>query len=142
MKISRVKAIVIATVFGLFSVAVSPAAAQDFPTSNFNITFGNSFLRGQVTWFNRSVGISYEIKSATGCKTMYAEAWNSNSDSGGIGVTTCAGQSSKSDSFTLSGASAGGFVGTEIFLVDESGAINDAALCERPFAPRCIDNDF
>jgi len=141
MKISRVKAIVIAAVFGLFSVAVSPAAAQDFPTSSFDVTFGNSFLRGHITWFNRSIGITYTIRSATGCKTAFVEAFDPQNNGAGIGVTACVGQGTKSDSFTIGGASPGGFSVADVNMVDESGAINASDLCERDFTV-CINNDF
>lgn len=61
---------------GMLLGAPSAAATSAYPVSKFDVTFGNTYTRGTVTWYNRSIGVSGEHKSvsATTCRgtTVFA----------------------------------------------------------------------
>jgi hypothetical protein len=57
--------------------ATTTATAADYPTSPVNITFGATWTRGTVTWYNRSVRVVGQHRSAVAgsaisCRTTWA----------------------------------------------------------------------
>ncbi|KQV11907.1 MULTISPECIES: hypothetical protein [unclassified Kitasatospora] len=47
----------------LVSAPAATAQASDYPHWDFDVTLGNTYTRGTVTWFNRSVSVTGEHKS-------------------------------------------------------------------------------
>ncbi|MDV5143965.1 hypothetical protein R1T08_06710 [Streptomyces sp. SBC-4] len=60
----------------LLAAPAANARTSAYPDSAFDVTVGNTYTRGKVTWYNRSIGVSGEHKSvsATSCRgtTVFA----------------------------------------------------------------------
>ncbi|MFD9305400.1 hypothetical protein ACFWCB_22550 [Streptomyces sp. NPDC060048] len=55
----------------------APAAGAQtaaYPTTAVNVTFGASYLRGTLTWYNRSVGVNGTLR-AVGCHSAWFGAY-------------------------------------------------------------------
>ncbi|WP_405021285.1 hypothetical protein OHV05_34650 [Kitasatospora sp. NBC_00070] len=54
----------------LLGAPAAGAQAAAYPTSSFDVTYGNTYTRGTITWYNRQVVVSGEHKSvsATSCR--------------------------------------------------------------------------
>ncbi|MFD7532680.1 MULTISPECIES: hypothetical protein [unclassified Streptomyces] len=50
----------------LLSAPAATAQASAYPTSTFDVTVGNTYTRGTITWYNRSVTVTGEQKSVDG----------------------------------------------------------------------------
>ncbi|MFJ8082959.1 hypothetical protein ACIQ6Y_20410 [Streptomyces sp. NPDC096205] len=52
------------------SAPVATAQTSAYPTSAFDVTVGNTYTRGTITWYNRSVTVTGEHKSvdASSCR--------------------------------------------------------------------------
>jgi polyisoprenoid-binding protein YceI len=48
----------------LLSAPAASAQASAYPTTPFDVTVGNTYTRGTITWYGRSVNVSGEIKAA------------------------------------------------------------------------------
>ncbi|MFE6808604.1 hypothetical protein ACFVEN_44175 [Streptomyces sp. NPDC057681] len=48
---------------GATLLATPPASATDYPVSAFDVTYGQTYTRGTITWYGRSVVVSGEDKS-------------------------------------------------------------------------------
>ncbi|MEE1770353.1 hypothetical protein PUR34_19990 [Streptomyces sp. JV185] len=66
----------------LLSAPAANAQASAYPVSNFDVTLGNTYTRGTVTWYNRSVLVSGEHKSVdvNSCRGTTAFLLDSNSN--------------------------------------------------------------
>lgn len=84
-------------VVGLGSGGLAAAPAQAaYPTSTFYVSYGNSSVRGTITWYNRSVTFSGVIKSGGECRYAFVRAWNSQDANSGSSSRTfgvCGGDS-------------------------------------------------
>ncbi|MET8850191.1 hypothetical protein [Amycolatopsis sp. NPDC004625] len=125
-KIGAAAAVVAAAAGMVFAAAPAQAA---YPTSTFDITYGASYYRGTVTWYNRSVGVVGTFK-ATGCRRVYASAW--------AGSTRLDYQSSSThcDStaaapFSLSADVSGGAGEVDLWMTDGTGQALKSAICYR-----------
>ncbi len=61
-----IAAILTATTLTTGTLLGAPAVrahATDYPVSNFDVTLGNTYTRGTITWYNRSVTVAGEHKS-------------------------------------------------------------------------------
>ncbi|WP_030355957.1 hypothetical protein [Streptomyces scopuliridis] len=47
----------------LLGAPAATAQTSAYPTSEFDVTFGNTYTRGTITWYNRSVTVAGEHKS-------------------------------------------------------------------------------
>lgn len=60
----------------LFGAPAAVAQSSAYPVSGFDVTYGNTYTRGTVTWYNQSFGVAGEHKSvsATSCRgtTVFA----------------------------------------------------------------------
>ncbi|MFJ2162833.1 hypothetical protein [Streptomyces sp. NPDC087856] len=54
----------------LLGAPAAGAHTAAYPTSSFDVTYGNTYTRGTITWYNRQVVVSGEHKSvsATSCR--------------------------------------------------------------------------
>lgn len=52
------------TLLGAPAAGAQTATATAYPTSNFNIDFGATWTRGTVTWYNRSIRVVGQNRSA------------------------------------------------------------------------------
>ncbi|MEU4078022.1 hypothetical protein DEJ45_04955 [Streptomyces venezuelae] len=50
----------------LLNAPAATAQASAYPTSSFDVTVGNTYTRGTITWYNRSVTVTGEHKSVDG----------------------------------------------------------------------------
>jgi hypothetical protein len=140
------KAIAAAAALGLLSVGVYPSAAkaEAYPSSSFYVSYGNTVARGTVTWYNRSIGVSYSFKTASGsgCWTLWVEAYNPTpSDAAfGLGSIVCNGNSI-SEGFSVGNSGPGGYNVASVRIVDDTGTPKRGDICEIDFT-YCIDDDF
>ncbi|MFC4011139.1 hypothetical protein ACFOY2_28205 [Nonomuraea purpurea] len=58
----------------LLGTATPVSAAAD-PRTSFTITQGTSYLKGSLTWHNRSVQVGARLRAASGCRTAVYTAW-------------------------------------------------------------------
>ncbi|MDX3245200.1 hypothetical protein [Streptomyces sp. ME18-1-4] len=60
----------------LLGAPAAHAQSTAYPTSHFDVTYGNTYTRGTLTWYNRSIGVSGIHKSVdvNGCRmtTVFA----------------------------------------------------------------------
>jgi hypothetical protein len=73
-----------ATALAGLVLGTAPAAAATYPTSNIGPaykgpSYGATWARGTITWYNRSVGIDGELRtvSSSDCRRLYAITQNS-----------------------------------------------------------------
>ncbi|WP_046503325.1 hypothetical protein [Streptomyces odonnellii] len=63
---TRIAPVLTATALTTGMLLGAPAAgahAADYPVSNFDVTLGNTYTSGTITWYNRSVVVAGEHKS-------------------------------------------------------------------------------
>ncbi|KQV11976.1 hypothetical protein [Kitasatospora sp. Root107] len=72
-------------------VAAPPAGAltSTYPTSKFDVTFGNTYTRGTITWYDRSVNVAGENKSvdSANCRQTTAFTLDTKNKQLGYAVT-------------------------------------------------------
>jgi hypothetical protein len=118
-RVATVGATLGAVMVGVFGVA-EPAHAA-YPKTSFYVSYGNSFTKGQVTWYNRSVNISGTVHAASGCKTDYHWAWGGDQDGGGyLPYAACVGDGDLTFSDTIEGFGAGGASRVRIRLMNDT----------------------
>ncbi|GLY92731.1 hypothetical protein [Actinoallomurus iriomotensis] len=85
---SRIAAILTATVaitgVGLGAPAVS-ANATSYPVTKFNVTYGNTYTKGTITWYSRSVTLAGVEKSVDRNSCRGTTAYTLNSDNKQLG---------------------------------------------------------
>src|SRR4051812_30572330 len=57
-------------------VAPTAARAAIAPPTSFYVSYGNSFTKGTVNWYNLSVQVIGTHKAASNCRYTQAWAWN------------------------------------------------------------------
>ncbi|MGW7381115.1 hypothetical protein [Streptomyces sp. NPDC054794] len=74
----RVASLGLATVV-LSLLPVGHSNAATYPTSEYAVPFGQTYTKGTLTWYNRSVQLTEEHKSvsASSCRLTYAVAYRS-----------------------------------------------------------------
>ncbi|MEU2236789.1 hypothetical protein ACH4A8_22615 [Streptomyces vietnamensis] len=99
----------------------TPAAASTYPTSDFNVPYGQTYTKGTITWYNRAVGIEGEQKSvsSTSCRRTLVDTFTAN----GVYLDTrssspVCGQSAKI-SFSVPADVAGGAGRVNVYLIWE-----------------------
>ncbi|GAA3585017.1 hypothetical protein GCM10022222_82050 [Amycolatopsis ultiminotia] len=67
----------VATLAGLV-IAAPPSNAAAYPTNSFDVTFGASYARGTITWFDRSVRLTGTMRSlsSSGCRRTIGFTYN------------------------------------------------------------------
>jgi hypothetical protein len=73
----------------LLGAPAASAQTADYPVSNFDVTFGNTYTRGTVTWYNRSVTVAGEHKSVdtASCRGTTAFTLDTNDKQLGVGAS-------------------------------------------------------
>jgi hypothetical protein len=79
-----------AVLVGAFG-AVQPAQAA-YPRTSFYVSYGNSLVRGELIWYNQSVGAKGFVRAASGCKYAYFFGWAGSYSDQAFTTTVCAGQ--------------------------------------------------
>ncbi|MFE5299993.1 hypothetical protein [Streptomyces sp. NPDC056632] len=70
-------------------LAAPPAGAADYPVSSFDVTYGQTYTRGTITWYGRSVVVAGEHKSVdvNSCRGTTAFTLDSQSHQMGVGLS-------------------------------------------------------
>jgi hypothetical protein len=71
----------VALTAGVFLASpVTAAHATTYPKTSFNVTWGNTYTKGTLTWYNRSVGLTGWDRSVstTDCRVTRAYTYDSN----------------------------------------------------------------
>ena len=63
----------------LLSAPAASAQASAYPTTTFDVTVGNTYTRGTITWYDRSVTVTGEDKSVDGFSCRGTTAFTLNS---------------------------------------------------------------
>lgn len=81
----KVAAAAVTAVTGLVLVAAPTAASASatlaaYPTNSFDVSFGATYARGTLTWFNRVVRAEGTLRSlsSSGCRRAYAATFDAN----------------------------------------------------------------
>ncbi|MET9518307.1 hypothetical protein [Streptomyces sp. NPDC002994] len=61
---------VVLTAGTLLGAPAAGAQTAAYPTTPFDVTFGASYVRGTLTWYNRSVGVDGTLR-AVGCHSAW-----------------------------------------------------------------------
>jgi hypothetical protein len=131
----RLKAVFVLVLVAL-GLAMVPAPAQAaYPKTSFNVTYGNSYVRGTFTWYNQSIGVSGTLHAASGCREVhyYATVGSANTVLDYWIMSVCNG--TDSHGFTMQANVEGGAARTYAFFYDDNSEnIDDwrrAAICLR-----------
>jgi hypothetical protein len=70
-------------------LAAPPASAATYPTTDFDVTYGQTYTRGVITWYGRSVMVAGEHKSVdvNSCRGTTAFTLDSNNRQMGVGAS-------------------------------------------------------
>ncbi|MEU9236026.1 hypothetical protein [Streptomyces subrutilus] len=58
----------------LLGAPAASAQTAAYPTTAFDVTYGASYVRGTLTWYNRSVGVDGTLR-AVGCRRAWFGAY-------------------------------------------------------------------
>jgi hypothetical protein len=109
--------------------APSPASAA-YPESSYYVSYGNSYVRGDVIWYNQSVGLRVTLHAASGCRYAQYRQYAGSALYGIYTVTACNG--TESSSITLGGCPvAGGCGRVLVALYDQNQNYVGADDCRR-----------
>jgi hypothetical protein len=77
MRFTRTIRTAAATVVAIAGVTVGGVTPAHAATSNaFDVTYGNAFTRGTLTWFDRSIGVSGSLRTTDGnCRMATVTAY-------------------------------------------------------------------
>jgi hypothetical protein len=91
-------------------LAAPPASAAAYPTSPFDVTYGQTYTRGTITWYGRSVVVAGEHKSVdvNSCRGTTAFTLDSSSHQMGVGLSGSSCGSSGTFSFPVPADAPGG----------------------------------
>jgi hypothetical protein len=121
-----------------FVVMTGATSAADTLRTPYDITYGNSYERGFVSWYNRSVGISHTLHAASFCREVryYATDVNNHVYDARL-VSACNG--SATGQFTLTADVSGGAAYVYVFFYETSPSdINDYVRYEQCDRSRCV----
>ncbi|WP_407838629.1 hypothetical protein ACE1OC_23305 [Streptomyces sp. DSM 116496] len=63
------------TAGALLGAPAASAQTTAYPTTPFDVTYGASYVRGTLTWYNRSVGVEGTLR-AVGCRRAWFGAYS------------------------------------------------------------------
>jgi hypothetical protein len=97
--------------------AATPATAAAYPTSTFQLKYGQSYYNGTVTFYNRAVDVT-GIFNAVGCRRVYTTAWVGSTELDYQSTSTHC-NSTRATTFTLSTDVAGGASDVLVWMTTE-----------------------
>ncbi|MFE6662953.1 hypothetical protein ACFVFH_05225 [Streptomyces sp. NPDC057697] len=130
---ARLAAVAATAVLGSGMLVSAPAAHAADPVSTFDVTVGNTYTRGTITWHNRSVTVAGEQKSVsdTSCRGTTAFTLDSaNKQLGSHYSSQTCGASEKFYPFVVPADVAGGAAVVRICL-DDGGSPATYLSCKR-----------
>ncbi|MFB4290067.1 hypothetical protein ACBI99_20670 [Nonomuraea sp. ATR24] len=74
MRIARAL-LAIGTAAVLTAGATTAARAADYPQTRYDVQYGNSYVKGNLIWYNRSVRVGGELRAASGCRDVVYTAY-------------------------------------------------------------------
>ncbi|NGO72084.1 hypothetical protein [Streptomyces boncukensis] len=72
-KVATVGAVSATAVAGLV-LGTTPAAAAPVNTQNFYVNYGNTYAKGELRWYNRTVRFDASLRALSGCKLFELSA--------------------------------------------------------------------
>ena len=129
MSLPRIVAVAALTAVVAGSVLTGTAAAA--VPSHFDITYGATYFRGDVSWFNRSVGIDGTLRglSGTGCRRAYGTTLDTAYWPLDYRSTSTVCDAVTTQHIPLEANAVGGAASVKIDLTDASGKILKYATC-------------
>ena len=112
-------AIAAAIPFLMIPAAAATARAEAaHPVKPFNAEYGNTYSRGQVTFYNRSVSVDGEHKAvgSSGCRYTQAKTFTASGVLLGTGTSTSVCDSSEDFSFPVTADVPGGASRVDVYL--------------------------
>jgi hypothetical protein len=127
---------VAAMMFVAAPAGAAPAGVASYPTSTFDITYGASYYRGTLTWYNRSVGVTGTFR-AVACRRVYGVAWANNVELDYRSSSTWC-DTVGTATIPLAADQPGGANITWIYMTDGAGTFLKGQTCYRT-AGVCVD---
>lgn len=64
------------------AAVAAPTAGAAYPTSSVDVSYGATYVRGTLTWFNRSVGFqgTYRAIESSGCRRAWFGTYTASGD--------------------------------------------------------------
>ncbi|GHI90446.1 hypothetical protein ACWGF3_17710 [Streptomyces xanthophaeus] len=78
---------VVLTAGTLLGAPAASAQTAAYPTTPFDVTYGASYARGTLTWYNRSVGVDGTLR-AVGCRRAWFGAYGASGNELGAKSTS------------------------------------------------------
>ncbi|MDT7843312.1 hypothetical protein [Streptomyces justiciae] len=132
---------VVLTAGTLLAAPAAGAQASAYPTTAYApVTVGNTWTKGTITWYNRSVAVvgTHKSVSAAGpayCRRTWAYTYDANGarlgSAGSVAADTACGTTKNFSSFVVPADVVGGAAFVRVCLDD--GNLTDL-LCSRPYA--------
>ncbi len=111
---------------GLVLVAPQATAQAAYPTNPFRVSYGATYAQGTMTWYNRTVRLTGNLRSlsSSGCRKAYAVTFDSAIEPLGERNTgpQC-GDAIKPFQLDVPADVAGGAFATSVCLLDGNGAV-------------------
>ncbi|WNV88712.1 hypothetical protein [Umezawaea sp. Da 62-37] len=111
---------------GLVLVAPQATAQAAYPTNTFRVSYGASYAQGTMTWFNRTVRLTGDLRtlSSSGCRKAYAATFDSAVDLLGERNTSAkCGDAVRSFQLDVPADVVGGAYATSVCLLDANGVV-------------------
>ncbi|MET9661706.1 hypothetical protein [Streptomyces sp. NPDC006510] len=97
---ARLAAVVGTVVLGAGMLVNAPAAHAADPVSEFDVTVGNTYTRGTITWHNRSVTVAGEQKSVSSSSCRGTTAFTLDAANKQLGLNYTSRTCGASETFT------------------------------------------
>ncbi|MER0243645.1 hypothetical protein AAHZ94_16825 [Streptomyces sp. HSW2009] len=129
MRVSQaLSAIGMAAALTLGMTATAHAQTTADPKTPYNVQYGNSYVKGNLIWYNRSVQVGGQLRAASGCRDAVYTAFSGDVIKDREVRSTCNG--TVGHGFTLTVDVAGGATRVDVDLY-ENGTLRDFSICTR-----------
>ncbi|MET9956529.1 hypothetical protein ABZ135_33955 [Streptomyces sp. NPDC006339] len=108
--------------------ATAHAQTTAYPETAYNVQYGNSYVKGNLIWYNRSVQVGGQLRAASGCRDVVYTAYAGDVIKDREVRSTC--NDTVGHGFTLSADVAGGATAVYVDLY-ENGTLRNWAICTR-----------
>ncbi|WP_147268183.1 hypothetical protein [Spongiactinospora rosea] len=112
----------------LAAPSAGTAQSVDYPKTRYNVRYGNSYVKGSLIWYNRSVKVSGALKAASGCRDVVYTAFTGGTIRARETRGAC--NRTRTHGFTMVVNLRGGAKRVYVDLY-ENGHLRDYAICTR-----------
>ncbi|MEU6715792.1 hypothetical protein ABZ897_30370 [Nonomuraea sp. NPDC046802] len=125
------RAVIALAMGAVLAAGIAPAAHADavaYPRTYYSVQYGNSYVKGNLIWYNQSIEVGGSLRAASGCRSAVYTVYGGSTILSRATRTVC--EDTVGHGFTLPAKVRGG--ATEV-VVDlyENGARRDTNYCDR-----------